>query len=169
MKFSSKIINYLFLSKTKIIIVKKILFILIYSFLLYINSTKNVTITQKNRNISQSLSLIFKMKNNLDFFKLFDINYLYSFRFNIIKVEYNIEFYESDKNLILPSDLALYKNLHIFCHIESNNSNIIINSFPDIIENKNFKCIEYFNIYENVKFGIKLYLFPFLLFCYTLI
>ena len=100
------------------------------------------------------------MKNNLDFFRLFDIKYLYSFKYNIIKVEYNIEFYESDKNLILPSDLTLYKNLHIFCHIESNtlnNSNIIINSYPDIIENKHFKCIEYFNIYENIKYGIHIF------------
>jgi len=100
------------------------------------------------------------MKNNLDFFRLFDIKYLYSFKYNIIKVEYNIEFYESDKNLILPSDLTLYKNLHIFCHIESNtlnNSNIIINSYPDIIENKHFKCIEYFNIYENIKYGIQIF------------
>ena len=100
------------------------------------------------------------MKNNLDYFRLFDIKYLYSFKYNIIKVEYNIEFYESDKNLILPSDLTLYKNLHIFCHIESNtlnNSNIIINSYPDIIENKHFKCIEYFNIYENIKYGIQIF------------
>lgn len=97
------------------------------------------------------------MKNNLDFFKLVDIKYIYSFKFNIIKVQYNIEFYESDKNIILPSDLTLYKNLHIFCHIESNNSNVIINSYPDIIENKIFKCTEYFNIYEDIKFGIQIF------------
>lgn len=100
------------------------------------------------------------MKNNLDFFRLFDIKYLYSFKYNIIKIEYNIEFYESDKNLILPSDLTLYKNLHIFCHIESNtlnNSNFIINSYPDIVENKHFKCIEYFNIHENIKYGIQIF------------
>lgn len=115
---------------------------------------------QKTSEVSQSNSNYFKMKNNLDFFRLFDIKYLYSFKYNIIKVEYNIEFYESDKNLILPSDLTLYKNLHIFCHIESstlNNSNIIINSYPDIIENKHFKCIEYFNIYENIKYGIQIF------------
>ena len=97
------------------------------------------------------------MINNLDFsFKLFDINYLYSFKFNIIKVEFNIEFHERNKNLILPSDLILYNNLHIFCHIELNNSKVIINSFPDIIDNRNFKCIEYFNVYDNFIFGIKL-------------
>ena len=157
MKFFSKNINYFFLSKIKIIIIKKILIITIFPFLLYINLTKNITITQERRETSQSLPKYVKMKNNLNYFKLFDINYSYSFKFNIIKVEYNIEFYEGDKNLILPSDLTLYKNLHIFCHIESNNSNIIINSFPDIVENKLYKCIDYFNIYEKIRYGIKIY------------
>ena len=159
MKYSLKI-NYFFLKKIKIIIIEKIIFISIFTFLLYINLVKNFITTQKTSEVSQSNSNYFKMKNNLDFFRLFDIKYLYSFKYNIIKVEYNIEFYESDKNLILPSDLTLYNNLHIFCHIESstlNNSNIIINSYPDIIENKHFKCIEYFNIYENIKYGIQIF------------
>ena len=159
MKYSLKI-NYFFFKKAKIIIIEKIIFISIFTFLLYINLVKNSTTTQKTSEVSQSKSNYFKMKNNLDFFRLFDIKYLYSFKYNIIKVEYNIDFYESDKNLILPSDLTLYKNLHIFCHIESNtlnNSNIIINSYPGIIENKHFKCIEYFNIYENIKYGIQIF------------
>ena len=159
MKYSLKI-NYFFFKKAKIIIIEKIIFISIFTFLLYINLVKNFTNTQKTSEVSQSNSNYFKMKNNLDFFRLFDIKYLYSFKYNIIKVEYNIEFYESDKNLILPSDLTLYNNLHIFCHIESstlNNSNIIINSYPGIIENKHFKCIEYFNIYENIKYGIQIF------------
>ena len=159
MKYSLKI-NYFFFKKAKIIIIEKIIFISIFTFLLYINLVKNFITTQKTSEVSQSNSNYFKMKNNLDFFRLFDIKYLYSFKYNIIKVEYNIEFYESDKNLILPSDLTLYNNLHIFCHIESstlNNSNIIINSYPDIIENKHFKCIEYFNIYENIKYGIQIF------------
>jgi len=156
MKFSSKI-NYFFLSKTKIIIIKKFIFFSILSFLLYINSIKIFIINLKNNEINQTKFINFKLTNNSDFFKLFDIKYLYSFKFDIIKVEYNIEFYESNQSLIFPSDITLYKNLHIFCHIETNYSNIIINSFPDIIENKIFKCIEYFNIYENIKFGIKIY------------
>ena len=62
---------------------------------------------------------------------------LYSFKFKIIKIEYNIEFFENNTNLILPSDLTLHKSIHIFCHFEFNNSNIIINSFPSITNNKN--------------------------------
>jgi len=157
MKFFSKI-NYFFLSKTKIININKIIFFSIFSFLLYINSIKIFIIIPKNNEGSQTKTINLKKTNNLDYLKLFDIKYLYSFKFNIIKVEYNIEFHENNNNnLIVPSDLTLYQNLHIFCHIGLNNSNIIINSFPDIIENKYFKCIEYFNIYENIKFGIKLY------------
>ena len=57
----------------------------------------------------------------------------------------------------MPSDITLYKNLHIFCHYESKFPNIIINSFPDIVENKIFRCIEYFNINENIKIGIKIF------------
>ena len=126
--------------------------------MLYINSIKIFIIIPKNNEGSQTKTINLKKTNNLDYLKLFDIKYLYSFKFNIIKVEYNIEFHENNNNnLIVPSDLTLYQNLHIFCHIGLNNSNIIINSFPDIIENKYFKCIEYFNIYENIKFGIKLY------------
>ena len=159
MKLSSKNknINYFFLSKIKIIIILKIIFFSIFSFLLYLNLIKIFIITPKNNELSQPQSLNLTIINNLDFFKLFDIKYLYSFKFNIIKVEFNIVFHESNKNLILPSDLTLYKNLHIFCHIELNNSKVIINSFPDIIENRNFKCIEYFNVYDNFRFGIKFY------------
>ena len=155
MKFSSKIINYFYSSK--IIIIKKFIFFSIFSFLLYINLINIFIINQKYNEMNQPQYINFKFTNNLDFFKLFDIKYLYSFKFNIIKVEYNIEFYEINQTLIFPSDLTLYKNLHIFCHFETNNSNIIINSFPDIIENKIFKCIEYYNIYENIKFGIQIY------------
>jgi len=157
MKFFSKIINYFFLLKTKIFIIKKIIFFTLFFFLLYINLIKIFIITPKRNETNQPHSIKLNLANNLDFFKLFDIKYLFSFKFNIIRVEYNIEFYESNQTLILPSDLTLYKNLHIFCHFESNNSNIIINSFPDIKDNKIFKCIEYFNIFENIKFGIKIY------------
>ena len=155
MKYFSKKIIYYFFFKNKKLLFQKIIFFLIIYLLLYINYLKNFNINYKKSEVSHSKSINYNITNTLVFFKLFDIKYIYSFKFNIIKVEYNIEFYEINKNLILPSDLTLYKNLHIFCHIESNNSSIIINSFPDIIENKNFKCIEYFNIFENIKYGIK--------------
>ena len=155
MKLFLEKINY-FSSKTKIIIAKIIIFLLL-NFLLYKYLEKNSTIIKRDNEVTQLEYKYFKMPNNLDYFKLFDIKYLYTFKFKIIKIEYNIEFYENNTNLILPSDLTLYKNIHIFCHFELNNSNIIINSFPSITNNKNFKCIEFVNIDENIKFGIKIY------------
>ena len=151
----SKNNNY-FSSKAKIIFGKIIFFSLLY-FLLYIYLTKRYTIKEKENEVIQSPNKYFKMPNNLDHFKLFDIKYLYSFKFKIIKIQYNIEFHENNTNLILPSDLALYKRFHIFCHLEFNNSNIIINSFPSITNNQIFKCIEFFNIDENIKYGLKIY------------
>ena len=147
---------YFFSSKTKIIIDKIKCFSLLY-FLFYICLSKNYTNKKRDNEATHSQHKYFKMANNLDYFKLFGIKYLYSFKFKIIKLEYNVEFYENNTNLILPSDLALYNNIHVFCHFEFNNSNIIINSFPSINNNKNFKCIEFFNIDESIRFGVKIY------------
>ena len=158
MKLFLKNINY-FSSKTKIIINKIIIFLLLLYFLLYKNLSKNSTIIKRDNEVTQSEYKFFKISNNLGFFKLFDIKYLYSFKFKIIKIEYNIEFYVNNTNLILPSDLTLHKSIHIFCHFELNKTSIVINSFPSITNNKNFKCIEFINIVENIKFkfGIKIY------------
>ena len=158
MKLFLKNINY-FSSKTKIIINKIIIFLLLLYFLLYKNLAKNSTIIKRDNEVTQSEYKFFKISNNLGFFKLFDIKYLYSFKFKIIKIEYNIEFYVNNTNLILPSDLTLHKSIHIFCHFELNKTSIVINSFPSITNNKNFKCIEFINIVENIKFkfGIKIY------------
>ena len=146
----SKILKYFLSIKLKMYL----LFLLQF----YLNFKNNFTINKTDNQFNQfNQSKYFKIKNSLDYYKLFDIKYIYSFKYKIVKYEYNFEFYENNKSLILPSDITLYKNLHIFCIYESNNSNIIINSFPDIVENKNFKCIEYFNINENIKIGIKIY------------
>ncbi|WP_405350120.1 CDP-glycerol glycerophosphotransferase family protein [Ruminobacter amylophilus] len=155
MKLFHKNINY-FSSNVKIII-SKITFFSLLNFLLFIFLLKNFSITKSENKFIKSQNKYFIKPKSLDYFKLFDIRYLFSFKFKIIKVEYNIEFYENNNNPILPSDLTLYKSLHIFCHFESINSNIIINSFPIITNNKYFKCIEFFNIDEITKYGIQIY------------
>ena len=43
--------------------------------------------------------------------------------------------------------------MNIICNIEVNN--ISINSIPNIYKNKYYKCIEFFNIYEKIRIGIK--------------
>ena len=141
--------------KIKCFVSLKIYLLFLFFYLLFYLNSKNFTIIKTDNQFNQSK--YFKIKSSLDFYKLFDIKYTYSFKYKIVKFEYNFEFYENNSSLVVPSDITLYKNLHIFCHYESNNSNIIINSFPDIVENKNFKCIEYFNINENIKIGIKIY------------
>ena len=65
MKFSSKIINYFFLSKTKIINIKIIIFFSIFYCLLYINSIKRFIINPKNNEVNQTQNINFKMPNNL--------------------------------------------------------------------------------------------------------
>ena len=81
---------------------------------------------------------------NLNYFTLLDLNYNFSFRFNLVKLQYNIGFYDINQNLILPSDLSLFNKLHIVCYF--------IN-----LNNKYFNCIDIVNINVNAKFGIKIY------------
>ena len=142
--------NKYYFPKIIIIIVIKIIFLSSLYLFSYINF---FSVAQRDSIGSN----VFIISNILVNFKLIDIKYFYSFKFKTIKVEYYIQFYENNETFILPSDLALYKNLHIFCHFESNNSNFIINSFPEINQNKYFKCIEFFNTFENINFGIKIY------------
>jgi hypothetical protein len=71
-------------------------------------------------------------------------------------VEYNIGILDKYKELIYPSELPLYDDIHIFCHFEIISQNISIDSLANIYKNKFFNCIEYFKINEKVKFGIKI-------------
>ena len=72
------------------------------------------------------------------------------------KISYHIQVFDSKSNPILPSDLTLYYNLHIVCFCEITNS-ININSLASVIEDKYFKCSEFYKFDENLKFGIVVY------------
>ena len=96
-----------------------------------------------------------KNLNNSRFFSITHFKYSFSFKFQKMKIEYNFIFYDEYNNIILPSDLALYNDLHILCNIELKD-NIIIDSLSNIYKNKFFNCIEFFEINENIKFGIKI-------------
>ena len=87
------------------------------------------------------------------FLNLTPINYYYSYKFNIIEIEFNIAFYDKNKNLIIPSNLVLYNDLHIVCFIKKE-FNINIYSLSNIYKNKYINCVEYFNLNEKVKIGI---------------
>ena len=84
------------------------------------------------------------------------LDYTFSFIFNLVKIEYKFRFYDTFNNLIFPPDLKLYKNISIICHIEIKNINI--ESLASIYNNNYYQCTEFFNIYEKVIIGIKIYI-----------
>ena len=96
-------------------------------------------------------------KNNSIYFNINDINYIFSLKYNLLKLNYKILIFDKNKNFIFPSDLSLYNNLHITCIIKIINKNIQINSLPNIFHNKYYECVEFMNINEKIKFGIKIY------------
>ena len=78
---------------------------------------------------------------------------MYSLKYNLVKIVYKIGFFDENNNLILPSDLALYYNIHILCYIHISKENINISAIPSIFANKYYECIEFINLNENIKLG----------------
>ena len=95
--------------------------------------------------------------NNMDYyFNLTYLNFTYSNKFQMVKVEYNVGFYDMNDNLIRPS-YAVSHNLHVNCHILIRDTNTHIDSIANILDDKYFKCIEIFQTDQRIKFGIKVY------------
>ena len=97
--------------------------------------------------------------NKKKYYKLEQANFTYSNKFNMTRVDFTIGVYNEDKNIIYPSDLSLYNDAHVTCILSiGNDTNITeIYSVPDIHNNNYYKCIEYYNINEKAKFGIKIF------------
>ena len=146
----------------------KILIVLILFINLSIfNNISNKIIFNKNKiDIKNKTANPFSKKNyylfefinnyrdkNL-FFNITIFNYTFSFKFNILKVEYYIGFYDKNNKIIFPSDLTLYFNFHIFCHVLKPNNSNNIESLAGIYNNKYYKCIEYLIINDIFKMGI---------------
>jgi hypothetical protein len=92
------------------------------------------------------------------YFRVSPLKYSFSYKYNIIEVEFIIGFYDkNNNNRIIPSNLALYNGLHIICHNKFK-ENTIINTLPDIYHNEYFKCLDYFKIKENIKIGIEIFI-----------
>jgi hypothetical protein len=94
--------------------------------------------------------------NKVKYLSIFDIIYLFSFKYNIVKIEYKFGLYENSNKIIEPSEF-LSNNINFICSIQIIYNNITINSLPNIYENKYFTCVEFFKINEKINFGIKLY------------
>lgn len=149
LKYKKKIIFLLFL----IFILKKFKHIYTYHYN-YINCVEHNFCNLSN--YFDNINKLFKV--NEIYFNITSINYYLIHTNNIYKVEYNITFYDKNINLIEPSDLTLFNNLHIVCIKKEIKPQIFIISLANIIDNKYFNCI--FFLEENVKneFGIKIYL-----------
>ena len=128
----------------------KLLFIIIIIKIKF--SDKNISKKQKKNLINNNI--IFK-----DSYKYIPINiqYSFSFKFNIVKIEYNIGIYDENNNLVSPFDMPLYYDINVICHIKIKDSNTTIDSLANIHNNNYYNCIEFFNIKENINFGIKIY------------
>ena len=97
-----------------IILVNLIIF-LIYSF----NAQKGYESISFDRYLNSSFHNQFYLSGFKEFDLFFNISlvkYYFSFKFKLVEIKYNINFYNRNEKLIIPSDLALYYDLHIFCH-----------------------------------------------------
>ena len=105
---------------------------------------------------------LFSLNNNFDAvifindLKIIDARYCYSFKYNIVKLDYSIGFYDEEENLISPTDISLYYNKSILCNILIE-YNINIDSLANIKSNKYFNCVEFYKMNEEIAVGIKIY------------
>ena len=154
--------------------INKILFICLFTFISYI-ACKNERNFFKSKNeignnedefisfrkFNITTVNLFNMHNYFEnkYSKLEQANYTYSKKYNITKIDFTIGVYNEEKNIIYPSDLSLYNDVHVSCFLEiKNDTNTTeIYSIPDIHNNNYYKCTEFFNISEKVKFGIKIF------------
>jgi hypothetical protein len=139
-----------------IIFYSKILIIL-FSFLFNLIIIKLYILKIKKYENNNIPSISNYLYNESIYFNLSYLQYYYSKKYKFIKIKYGIVFYDLNKTLILPSDLSLYKNLHVICLLNIINEKIEINSLPNIHLNKFYECIEFINLNEESKVGIKIY------------
>ena len=112
-----------------IIIIKIILLINLIIFINFllnkIKYIKNYLFNPKNLNLVKNNKFIFKTKKNEIFFNLTSMKFSNNKIDNIIKVQYTVDFYYKNDSFIVPSDLTLYNNLHVFCFINETKKNIL--------------------------------------------
>ncbi len=146
--------------------IKKILlFIIAIHYLRIINYLNKKEIIDSNNIKLNNLVplkkyLLFQYPNKnitrLEYFNISNLDYNYSLIYNFVKIEFKVGFYDDNKILVNPSFLTLYNKLNLLCELKIINSNITIYSLPNIYQNGFFDCIEFFNIQEKVRLGIKI-------------
>ena len=99
---------------------KKIVLIIISIFLfaiVYNNNDKIIILNNFINNKNFHAKINYGLYFNVTYYQ-----YLFSFNFNSVEVKYSINFRTQDNNSIIPSDLTLNYNLHIFCSIQKGSS-----------------------------------------------
>jgi hypothetical protein len=130
------------------------LFLLIIIFIFLINL---YFFNKSDNSKNESELIIFRNKNiqNNIFINYNNLTYTFSYKYNIVEIKYYIKLIDEKKNLFKPSDLSLFHKIHVICHIQKGNL-FTVDSLANIHENK-YYCIEYFNIKQKIKCGIKIY------------
>ena len=137
-------------------IIYKSLIIIIFFFITskIINKKQPKIILDKNvNNFNINFNKEFQFHTNITF-NLTSINYYFSYYFNQAELEYCFFFSNYENNIIFPSDLALYYNLHIFCILKSRYAHS--QSLPYIHQNKYFCCLDYYELNNPIKFKVKI-------------
>ena len=120
------------------------------------NDTKPKLINFKEYKLTFSTNIEVSNFFENKYFSISNISYSSSYKYDIVKLEYNIAIYDEDQNLIYPSDLSLYYNFNVFCFLEMNKIKINIYSLPGIDQNSYYKCVEFFKFDEKPSLGIKI-------------
>ena len=140
---------------------KLIIIIYFYRLLKYNNFIKtNIIINNIDHddNFTSFYCQSIKINNNdFIYINLTELKYIYSAKSNIIKINYQIGVFDDNKNIILPSDLILYYNLHMVCYIKIKDEKVEIQTLPSIYNNKYYECNEFIKINEKILLGIKIY------------
>ena len=133
--------------------------ILLINLIMFINFLLN-KINYINNYLFYHLNLLkknkftFKTNKNEIFFNLTSIIFSNNKIDRIIKVQYTIDFYYENDSFIVPSDLTLYNNLHVFCLMNNTKKNINVISLANILENKHYECVEFFKCEDKIFLGI---------------
>ena len=150
-----------FIFKKKLLKLSLIINILIVNLFYYKNysfvkTKSNSDIYNKSYKISNNEFNEFNYVRKFNDLKIIDARYCYSFKYNIVKLDYSIGFYDEEENLISPTDISLYYNKSILCNILIE-YNINIDSLANIKSNKYFNCVEFYKMNEEIAVGIKIY------------
>ena len=142
----------------KLILIINILIVNLFYYKNYsfVKTKSNSDIYNKNYKIFNNEFNEFNYVRKINDLKIIDARYCYSFKYNIVKLDYSIGFYDEEKNLISPTDISLYYNKSILCNILIE-YNINIDSLANIKSNKYFNCVEFYKMNEKIAVGIKIY------------